>query len=431
MLSLSLLSRFPLGPSLCHGSLLRPGGRLSRLLHPGGRLSRLLRPGGHLSCLLRPGGRLSCLLRPGGRLSRLLRPGGCLSRLLRPGGRLSRMFRPGGRLSRLLRPGGRLSRLLRPGGRLSHLLRPGGRLSRLLRPGGRPTCQSHLTLPPTCQSHLTPPPTCQSHLTPPPTCQSHLTPPPTCQSHLTSQRSTQCPFTSLRFCPPCPGELLSHWPHMDLALRSLPRFHLRSTALLDYALCEASGSRPLGGGLCYESGCLSPHYYCTSPMDYNSHHSLHYNTHIPIHHSTNHTAVTSHSLALIVLPHLHLIHSPTYKQHTSLHTLRSLVLAPADISERYSSCYLSLCLTPDCPTLELWTCACDLDPCLVLFTSLLCLWYSCYCLLTIACLILPLSNKYYCTWIHTPLTSLYTQHIYSILFIYMCIIIIKQHVYLV
>ncbi len=83
---------------------------------------------------------------------------------------------------------------------------------------------------------------------------------------------------------------------------------------------------------CHESGCLSPHYNCTSPMDYNSHHSLHYNTHIPIHHCTNHTAVTSHSLALIVLPHL--IHSPTYKQHTSLHTLRSLVLAPADISER-------------------------------------------------------------------------------------------------
>ncbi len=46
----------------------------------------------------------------------------------------------------------------------------------------------------------------------------------------------------------CPGGLLSHWPHMDLALRSLPRFHLRSTALLDYALCEASGSRPLWGG---------------------------------------------------------------------------------------------------------------------------------------------------------------------------------------
>ncbi len=61
-------------------------------------------------------------------------------------------------------------------------------------------------------------------------------------------------------------------------------------------------------------------------MDYNSHHSLHYNTHIPIQHCTNHTAVTNHSLTLIVSPHLHLIHTHTYKQHTSLHSPRSLVL---------------------------------------------------------------------------------------------------------
>ncbi len=53
--------------------------------------------------------------------------------------------------------------------------------------------------------------------------------------------------------------------------------------------------------LCSEMG--------TSPMDYNSHHSLHYDTHIPIHHCTNHTAVTNHSLTLIVSPHLHLIHT--------------------------------------------------------------------------------------------------------------------------
>ncbi len=51
-----------------------------------------------------------------------------------------------------------------------------------------------------------------------------------------------------------------------------------------------------------------------------------YDAHSP-HHCTNHTAVTYHSFALIVLPHLHLIHTPRYKQHTSMHTLRSLVLA--------------------------------------------------------------------------------------------------------
>ncbi len=47
-----------------------------------------------------------------------------------------------------------------------------------------------------------------------------------------------------------------------------------------------------GGGLCHESGCHSPHYNCTSPMDCIFHHSLH--SHIPIHHYTNHTAVTNH-----------------------------------------------------------------------------------------------------------------------------------------
>ncbi len=69
---------------------------------------------------------------------------------------------------------------------------------------------------------------------------------------------------------------------------------------------------------------VATHYNCTSPMDYISHHALH--SHIPIHHYTNHTAVTLHSLALIVSPHLHLIHSHTFKQHSHMHSPRSLVL---------------------------------------------------------------------------------------------------------
>ncbi len=151
-----------------------------------------------------------------------------------------------------------LSRLLRPGGRLSCLLRPGGCLTCQSHLTSPLTCQSHLTSPLTCQSHLTSPLTCQSHLTSPLTCQSHLTSPLTCQSHLTSpltlqslvtpQRFTQCHFTSLLSRPPRPGGLLSHFPHMDLALRSLPRFYLRSTALLDCSMCEASGSRSFWGG---------------------------------------------------------------------------------------------------------------------------------------------------------------------------------------
>ncbi len=138
---------------------------------------------------------------------------------------------------------------------------------------------------------------------------------------------------------------------------------------------------------------LAPHYSCTSPMDCISHHSLH--SHIPIHHYTNHTAVTNHSFVLIVLPHLHLI-------HTHLHTHLSSTLPCKHcevlflprltfLSVIYPAiCYL--CLTPDCPTLELWTCACDPDFCLVLFTSLPCLWYSCFCPLTFACLILSIKH---------------------------------------
>ncbi len=320
------MSPFPLGPSLGQGSLLRPGGHLlrcggllSRLLRPGGRLSRLLRPGGRLSRLLRPGGRLSRLLRPGGRLSRLLRPGGRLSRLLRPGGRLSRLLRPGGRLSRLLRPSGRLSRLLRPGGRLSRLLRPGGRLSRLLRPGGRSTCQSHLT----------PPLTCQSHLTPPLTCQSHLTPPLTCQSHLTSQRSTQCPFTSLLSRPPCPGGLLSHWPHMDLALHFLPRFH-RPPGLCRVCVKRLEAALWGGGSV---MNLVATHYNCTSPMDYISHHA-HTHSRPPLHqsHSCHHSLINPdclttpapHSLTHIKAAHKH---SPSAKSCFPL----------ANISEHFPS----------------------------------------------------------------------------------------------
>ncbi len=243
-------------------------------------------------------------------------------------------------------------------------------------PLGPSLCQGSRLLHPGGPLPESPPLTCQSRFTSQLTLQNlkWQTQQLSCQSLVTPQRSTQCPFTSL----------LSHWPHMDLALHPLLRFHLRSTALLDYAF---GGGGALSWIWLPLTTYLAPHYSCTSPMDCISHHSLH--SHIPIHHYTNHTAVTNHSLALIVSPHLHLIHTHTFKQHSYMHSPRSLVLAPADISERYSSCYLlSLCLTPDCPTLELWTC--DPDFCLVLFTSLPCLWYSCFCPLTFACLILPI-----------------------------------------
>ncbi len=299
MLYLSLVSQFPLGPSLYRGSLLRPGGRLSRLHRPGGRLSRLLRPGGRLS------------------------------RLLRPGGRLSRLLRPGGRLSRLLRPGGRLSRLLRPGGRLtcqSHFTSPPICQSH---PTSPPTCQSHPTSPLTCQSHLTSPLTCQSHLTSPLTCQSHLTSPLTCQSHLTSPLTCQSHLTSPLTCQSHLTSPLSHWLLMDLALRSLPWFHLRSTALLDYALCEASGSRSLGGGalsrIWLPLTTLQLHITCRLHLPS---FTAHTHSRPPLHqsHSCHHSLINPdclttpapHSLTHIKAAH---IHSPIAKS----------CFAPADI----------------------------------------------------------------------------------------------------
>ncbi len=130
-------------------------------------------------------------------------------------------------------------------------------------------------------------------------------------------------------------------------------------------------------------------------------------SHPPLHqsHSCHHSLI---SLDCLTTP---APHSHTHLSSTLTCTHRKVLFLPrlTFLSVYHSLWLILLCLTPDCLTLELWTCACELDPCLVLFTSLLCLWYSCYCLLTIACLILPLSNKYYCTWIHTPLTSLYNH----------------------
>ncbi len=129
------------------------------------------------------------------------------------------------------------------------------------------------------------------------------------------------------------------------------------------------------------------HSNCTSPMDYISHHALH--SHIPVHHYTNHTAVTIHSSTLIATPAPHSLthikaahkHSPRAKSCFPLVTFLSVLLF----------ILLSLCFTPDCLTLDLWTCACDPDFCLVLFTSLPCLWYSCFCLLTLPVWFCPLN----------------------------------------
>ncbi len=113
--------------------------------------------------------------------------------------------------------------------------------------------------------------------------------------------------------------------------------------------------------------------------------------------------------------------SHSHKSSTQTLTQCEVLFCPGYISERSSPYLLSLCVTPDCPTFDLWTwtCACDLDLCLVLFTSLLCLWYSCYARWPLPvwfcrCLI----NIYYCTWIpclwpvFTAFMHIYFWHIF-------------------
>ncbi len=134
----------------------------------------------------------------------------------------------------------------------------------------------------------------------------------------------------------------------------------------------------------FVSVLVTTHYNCTSPMDYISHHALH--THIPVHHYTNHTAVTIHSLVLIASPHLHLILTLTFKQHSLALTAKSC-FALANISEHFPLCVLPgpltlspdrllpALLTPPAYWLSSLSAACP-DP-------LLCLWL-CICLIYVA-----------------------------------------------
>ncbi len=118
-------------------------------------------------------------------------------------------------------------------------------------------------------------------------------------------------------------------------------------------VCEASGSRSLGGGSVMN--LVATHHNCTSPLDYISHHALH--THIPVHHYTNYTAVTIHSLVLIASPHLHLILTLTYKQHTYTHPLRSLVFPWLTFPSVFPLC-VSTCVLPGPLTLSLLIVCC-------------------------------------------------------------------------
>ncbi len=95
---------------------------------------------------------------------------------------------------------------------------------------------------------------------------------------------------------------------------------------------------------CHESGCHSLKLHIT--------HGLHLPSCTALTHSRPplHTAVTIHSLVLIVSPHLHLIHSHTFKQHSHMHSLRSLVLPWLTFPSGFPS--VSFCVLPGLLTLS-------------------------------------------------------------------------------
>ncbi len=329
MLSLPLVSPCPLGPSLGQLSLLRPGGRLSRLLRPGGRLICQSHPTSPSTCQSHPTSPSTCQSHPTSPStcqSHPTSPSTCQSHPTSPSTCQSHPTSPSTCQSHPTSPSTCQSHPTSPSTCQSHPTSPSTCQSH---PTSPPTCQSHPTSPPTCQSHPTSPPTCQSHPTSPPTCQSHPTSPPTCQSHPTSPPTCQSHLTSLLSPPPRPGGLLSHWPHMDLALRPLPRFHLRSTTLLEYAMCKRLEAALWGGGggLCHESGYHSLKLHITHGLHLPSCTAL---THSrpPLHpsHSCHHSLINPNCLTTPAP------HSLTHIKEAHKHSLTAKsCFAPADI----------------------------------------------------------------------------------------------------
>ncbi len=149
------------------------------------------------------------------------------------------------------------------------------------------------------------------------------------------------------------------------------------------------------------------HSNCTSPMDYISHHALH--SHIPVHHYTNHTAVTIHS-SLWLPHHTCTSFSLSHKSSTQTLTQCEVLFSPGYISERSPIHPAISVFDPGLPDLG------TLNPCLwprplpgIVYVSALPLIFL-LCPLTIACVILPLSNKHILLHLDPlPLTSLYTD----------------------
>ncbi len=127
--------------------------------------------------------------------------------------------------------------------------------------------------------------------------------------------------------------------------------------------------------------CTTLQLYITPPQTTTPIIHCTYDTHIPIHHCTNRKAVTNHSLALIVSPHLHLIHTHTHLSSTLLCTHRKVLFSPvwhfwAVSPSVFPCCYLD--------------CSHDSDHLLPAFLTLPAWWYP-LCLLPAPTIALPLS----------------------------------------
>ncbi len=133
--------------------------------------------------------------------------------------------------------------------------------------------------------------------------------------------------------PPRPGGLLSHWLLMDLALHSLPRFHLRSTALLDCAVCVKRLEAALWGGGGSVTNLVASHHTTAA------HHP--WTTTPIIHCTTTHTFLSRIWLPLTTLQ-LHITHGLQLPLFTALrHTHFHPPL------HQLHSCHQSL-INPDC-----------------------------------------------------------------------------------
>ncbi len=300
----ALRTHIPVHHHINHTAVNRRPARVTpRLRRPARVTPRLRRPARVTPRLRRPARVTPRLRRPARVTPRLRRPARVTPRLRRPARVTPRLRRPARVTPRLRRPARVTPRLRRPARVTPRLRRPARVTPRLCRPA---RVTPRLRRPARVTPRLRRPARVTSRLRRPARVTSRLRRPAR-----VSSRHSSLPSVTSRLCglfrPALVGSCLIGptwtWPSVPSpGSTSAP-----PPSRFVPGVCEASGSRSLGGGSVMN--LVATHFNCTSPMDYISHHAL--RTHIPVHHHINHTAVTIQSSTLIASPHLHLIHSLT------------------------------------------------------------------------------------------------------------------------